>query len=92
MPQGYHHLTYDQRCQIYVLKKSGKCQTEIAMLVETTQSTINKELKRNNGKKGYRYKQAHAKSIQRRFLVNSVRYKMTSNTIALVEKMLYENQ
>ena len=75
-----------------MLKKSGKCQAEIAMLVETTQSTINKELKRNNGKKGYRYKQAHTKSIQRHFLVNSVRYKMTSNTIALVEKMLYENQ
>lgn len=92
MPQGYHHLTYDQRCQIYALKKSGKNQVEIAMLVETTQSTISKELKRNNGKKGYRYKQAHAKSLQRRYLISSVRRKMTSNTVSLVEKMLYENE
>jgi len=22
MPKGYHHLTYDQRCQIYILKAS----------------------------------------------------------------------
>ena len=34
MPQGYYHLTYKQRCQIYALKKSAKNQVEITMLVE----------------------------------------------------------
>ena len=63
MPQGYHHLTYDQRCQIYALKKSGRNQTEIAQQVGTTQSAVSREFIRNTGKKGYRYKQAHKKAL-----------------------------
>ena len=29
MPRGYHHLTQDERCQIWGLKKSGLSQRDI---------------------------------------------------------------
>ena len=32
MPKGYHHLTCEQRCQIYVLKKRGDTISAIAKL------------------------------------------------------------
>ncbi|MFT6580890.1 MAG: hypothetical protein ACJAU6_001320, partial [Alphaproteobacteria bacterium] len=28
MPKAYHHLTRDQRCQIYALKRRGLAQTK----------------------------------------------------------------
>ncbi|MFT6582423.1 MAG: IS30 family transposase, partial [Alphaproteobacteria bacterium] len=31
MPKAYHHLTRDQRCQIYALKRRGLAQTKIAV-------------------------------------------------------------
>ena len=63
---NYKQLTYEQRCQIEVLKKSGMTQQEIADAVETSQSTISRELKRNKGQRGYRHKQAQRKTAQRR--------------------------
>src|SRR5271155_869562 len=30
MPEGYHHLTYEDRCQIYALTQSGLSQAAIA--------------------------------------------------------------
>jgi IS30 family transposase len=41
-------------------------QQEIADTVETSQSTISRELKRNKGQRGYRHKQAQRKTDQRR--------------------------
>ena len=55
MPKGYRHLTYDKRCQIYAVLKSGCAKTEIAQLIGVHRSTITNELKRNTGRKGYRY-------------------------------------
>jgi len=49
----YHHLTYDLRCQISALKKSGLNRLKIANQIETSQSTISRELRRNGGKNGY---------------------------------------
>jgi IS30 family transposase len=92
MPHGYRHLTYEQRCQIYALKKSGKTQAQIAKFLKISQSTISKELKRNIGKRGYRYKQANNEAIQRRSTVSSVRRKMTPYVISFVEKEICENQ
>ncbi len=31
MPEGYHHLTRDQRCQLYTLKNSGESISNIAV-------------------------------------------------------------
>jgi len=62
MPEGYHHLSYDKRCQIYALLKRDVPQKEIALVIGCSQSAISRELKRNRGKKGYRYKQAQEKT------------------------------
>ncbi|WP_139015434.1 helix-turn-helix domain-containing protein, partial [Pseudoalteromonas sp. TB64] len=51
----YKQLTYAQRCQIAVLKKSGFTQQTIAELTNLSQSTISRELSRNTGKRGYRH-------------------------------------
>ena len=63
---SYRQLTQEQRYQIYVLKKTGQTQTEIAQCLGVHKSTISRELKRNRGQRGYRPKQAHQKTMQRR--------------------------
>lgn len=92
MPKGYRHLTYDQRCQIYALKKSGLSQNQIAMFLVVSQSTISKELKNNSGQRGYRHKQAHEKAVLRRHQASSAARKMTPQLIQLIEKMLKDDQ
>src|SRR6202140_1901578 len=66
MPEGYLHLTYEQRCQIYVLLQSGHSKAHIARKIGVDPSTISRELVRNTGARGYRFKQAHEKASQRR--------------------------
>lgn len=86
---SYQQLTYEQRCQIEALNKSGLTQKEIAGIVGTTQPSISRELKRNTGKKGYRHKQAHNKCLNRRKLSHKPT-KMTPKLIALISKQLKE--
>ena len=43
MQNAYHHLTRDQRCQIYALKKRGMAQAKIAMDIGVNQGTISRE-------------------------------------------------
>lgn len=62
----YNHLTQEQRYGIYTLLKTGHNNSEIASTIGVYNSTISRELKRNRGKRGYRYKQAHRKAIGRR--------------------------
>ena len=88
MPKGYHHLTYDQRCQIYTLKKSGMSQNQIAKQIGVSQSTVSKELKRNLGQKNYRYKQAHEKACERRLEGSLKKKKLSNQLLFKVEKML----
>src|ERR1700686_976005 len=65
MPEGYLHLTYEQRCQIYALLQSGHSQAYIARQIGVDRSTISRELVRNTGVRGYRFKQAHDKASRR---------------------------
>jgi IS30 family transposase len=62
----YTQLTQEQRYQIYALKKMGHYQTEIAKFIGVDKSTIGRELKRNQGLRGYRPKQAHNFAMNRR--------------------------
>ncbi len=52
MLKTYHHLTRDQRCQIYALNKRGLTQTEIAVDIGVNQGTVSRELSRNKGLRG----------------------------------------
>ena len=44
MPEGYLHLTCEQRCQIYALLQSGHSQAHIARQIGVDPSTISREL------------------------------------------------
>ena len=83
----YKQLTYEQRCQIYVLKKSEMTQQAIADSIGTSQSAISRELKRNTGQRGYRYKQAQGRSDKRRAEAAKA-IKMTANMIHFIEAKL----
>jgi IS30 family transposase len=92
MPIGYRHLTYELRCQIYAFLKSGMSQNQIAKQLKLTQSTISREIQRNSGKKGYRYKQAHEKAVSRRYKASVARKKMTPDLTFFIEQKICEQQ
>lgn len=87
MPKGYHHLTRDQRCQLYTLNSSGKSIDNTAVILGVHRSTLYRELSRNKGQKGYRYQQAHEKALEKKRL-SSTRLKMTAELIAIIEEKL----
>ena len=62
----YYQLTREQRYGIYTLLKTGHNQSQIAAVIGIHKSTISRELRRNRGGRGYRYKQAHRLALFRR--------------------------
>ncbi len=82
--RNYKQLTQEQRYQIEILKKAGKNQKEIAKLLDVSESTVCRELKRNQGKRGYRSKQAQIKADKRRTQAAKA-LKMTAEAIDLIE-------
>lgn len=92
MAKGYQQLTYEQRCQISALKTSGQRPAAIAAQLGVHRSTICRELKRNTGLRGYRYKQAHEKCLQRRKRRDGEPRKMTHELVALIEEKLTQYQ
>lgn len=85
----YQQLTYEQRCQIEALKKSGLTQQAIASVVDVDQSTISRELSRNTGERGYRHRQAQRKAIERRRATVKA-HKMTAEMIDEIEDKIYQ--
>ena len=47
------HLTYEQRCQLAVLRRDGLTQAAIAAAIGISQSAVSRELHRNGGRRGY---------------------------------------
>ena len=88
MPEGYHQLTRDKRCQIYTLKARGDAVATIANEIEVHRSTIYREIERNGGRRGYRYKQANEKAVKRRCNASNQKQKMTSFIIFVIRKKL----
>lgn len=86
----YNHLTTEKRCQIYTLKSTGMSQKEIAKYLGVSASTISRELQRNSGKKGYRYKQANDIALERRYQASHCPKKLFPATLSLVEEKLFE--
>ncbi len=91
MPKGYQYLTYEQRCQIFALLKRRISQSQIALILGVTQSTISREIQRNCGKRGYRFKQAHTKALDRR-IASGAHIKFTPEIQVFVEYLLVERQ
>jgi len=92
MARSYTQLTYDERCQIYALKRSGKSSRAIGLQLQRDPETIRREIRRNSGSKGYRYKQAQEKSHLRRIVASKGAYKMTEGVKRSIESLLIEYQ
>jgi IS30 family transposase len=88
MPKGYHHLTKEQRCQLYILKSIGKSTDNIAGTLQVHRSTLYRELKRNKGTRGYKHQQAQEKATERKKFSAKNNLKMTPGLIATIENKL----
>ncbi|MBM3198890.1 MAG: IS30 family transposase [Chlamydiae bacterium] len=66
MSKGYHHLTYSQRCQIFILKERGESISEIARQLGVHRSTVSRELRRGKKENGYHYDIAQIQARERR--------------------------
>jgi IS30 family transposase len=94
MPNGYHHLTRDQRCQIDILLKRGDSKAVIAKTLGIHPSTISREIKKNSAVKQttkiqeYRYEDAHRKALRRRREVSSRPSKMTTEIKNIIKDKL----
>ena len=83
----YRRVTYEDRCQIYALSKGGTSQESIASVLGFSQSTVSRELRRNRGQRGYRFKQAEAKA-QARQTIRSMPRKLTVPVRRKIEAQL----
>lgn len=89
MPKGYRHLTYEQRCQLFVLLRRVDPIATIAKFLRVHRSTIYRELKRNQGQRNYRFKQAERKACERRYRASSHPKKMTPLLIEYIKTALH---
>ena len=86
--KSYIQLTEEKRYQIYAYMKAGHNQSETARLIGVDKSTVSRELKRNQGLRGYRPKQAHQRAGQRQ--ANKVTIRIEPETWGWVKKLLRE--
>jgi len=61
----YNHLTQEERYHIETLRKQKVSLSKIATGMGRHKSTLSRELRRNQGQRGYRYQQAQRKALQR---------------------------
>ncbi len=66
MPEGYRHLTWDERCQIGALKESGLSDGAVAARLGRDRTTVWRELRRNGGDSGYSPGEAQRRAEARR--------------------------
>ncbi len=84
---NYKQLTENERYQIYVMKKARLKQEEIANLLGRSPSTISREIRRNQGLRGYRPLQAQRLAESRRRDALKAR-KVTNKVQELIEVLL----
>jgi IS30 family transposase len=83
----YRRITYEDRCQIYALNTRGASQESIAEVLGVSQSAVSREICRNRGQRGYRFKQAEAKA-QARQAIRSKPRKLTAPVRRKIEAKL----
>ena len=93
IPKNRSHLTQDERCQIFVLLKSGKSLRGIAKLLGRSHTTIVREIQRNANILGrYTVKQAQKRAIKRKYRANSRPKKMNNQLISMIQSQLNETR
>ncbi len=88
MAKGYRHLSHEERCQIHALRKRGDSTRAIARQLGRSPSTISREVRRNSGGRGYRYKQADRLARERRRKASLQPRKITAALWACVTEKL----
>ena len=88
MSKYYNQLTDDERIEIYAMGQAGNSIREIAKALGRHRSTINREINRNAGQKGYRPKQAQKKALHRRLTARKA-VKMTPKTIGYIVNSVF---
>ena len=88
MAKGYHHVTREQRSQISALKAIATPHNKIAQIIGVSPSSVCRELKRNTGKSGYRFKLADDKASGRRSRQSQLPKKMTAELVDLIKEKL----
>ncbi|MBU6302186.1 MAG: IS30 family transposase [Verrucomicrobia bacterium] len=83
----YTQLTEGERNQIYVLRKHGYTLKSIARAIGRSAGTVSRELRRNEGERGYRPAQAQRMARERRRRACS-HPKMTPEVVSYVEERL----
>ena len=83
----YRRITYEDRCQIYALSKRGASQESIAVVFGVSKSAVSREIRRNRGQRGYRFKQAEAKAQARQAIRRKPR-KLTASLRRKIEAKL----
>jgi transposase, IS30 family len=86
---SYKQLTQEQRYQIYACMKADWSQLEIAKEIRVHPSTISREVKRNQGGRGYRPKQAQQRTEERK--LKHVTTRIEPQTWTLVESQLRQD-
>ncbi len=87
----HKHLSLQERYYIEIALKKGDSQNMIAKALNRSQGTISKEISRNHGERGYRYKQAdRLANIRHQEKPKSV--KMTDNIKLFIKEQLESNQ
>jgi transposase, IS30 family len=86
--RSYAQLTLEQRYQIQALLKMGHSYQEIGHVVGVHKSTISREVRRNQGQRGYRPQQAHWFTLRRRR--TKARRPIAADTWHCVNRLLQE--
>ena len=84
---NYNQLTENERYQIYILKKAGYSQVNIALMLGRSPSTISRGLRSNTGLKGYRPKQAQEKAVTRRVSAHKA-IKLNPQVLDWIDRLL----
>ena len=86
---NYRRIRYEDRCPIYALSKRGASQESIAEVLGVSQSAVSREMCRNQGQRGYRFKQGEAKAQARQAIRNKPR-KLTAPLRRRIEAKLHQ--
>ena len=84
----YRRLTYEERCKIEALQRSGQSVSAIARQLGRPRETVSRELSRNSGADGYSCEEAQKRAERRRREAASGPKKMTAAIWERVRAML----
>jgi transposase, IS30 family len=84
----YPHLTAKQRYLIYAFNKSKMSTAAIAKEIGKSQRTVQRELKRNRGQRGYRPRQAQGLADARKRKPKPHLQKMTPDLVEMIDEQL----